>query len=57
MNWGLIGIFIAFALFIILLIFNPRLSCFGRIIRSPFYPLRRKKAKKKKTEDYGFRLH
>ncbi|MCP2604581.1 hypothetical protein NLC29_00300 [Candidatus Aminicenantes bacterium AH-873-B07] len=57
MNIGLWGILIVFALFVILLIFNPRMSCFGRIIRSPFYPLRRKKAKKKKIEDYGFRLH
>jgi hypothetical protein len=57
MNWGLTGLLIILALFIIVLIFNPRLSCFGRIIKSPFYPLRRKKTKKKKIDDYGFRLH
>jgi len=57
MNWGISGILIIFALFIILLIFNPRLSCFGRVIRSPFYPLsRRKKRKKIETRDYGFSL-
>ena len=56
MNWGLYGILIIFALFILLLIFNPNLSCFGRKIRSPFYPLLRKKKREVKTEDYGFRL-
>lgn len=56
MNWGLYGILIVFALFILLLVFNPNLSCFGRRIRSPLYPLFRKKKKKVKTEDYGFRL-
>lgn len=56
MNWGLYGILIIFALFILLLIFNPNLSCFGKRIRSPFYPLLRKKKRKVKTEDYGFRL-
>jgi hypothetical protein len=63
MNWGTYGILIAFGLFILLLIFNPRLSCFGRRIRSPFYPLLRKKSgnqSRKKTalpaDDYGFHL-
>jgi len=56
MNWGLYGILIIFVLFILLLIFNPNLSCFGRRIRSPFYPLFRKKKREVKTEDYGFRL-
>jgi hypothetical protein len=56
MNWGLYGILIIFALFILLLVFNPNLSCFGRRIRSPLYPLFRKKKRKVKTEDYGFRL-
>ncbi len=56
MNWGLYGILIVFALFFLLLVFNPNLSCFGRRIRSPLYPLFRKKKKKVKTEDYGFRL-
>ncbi len=56
MNWGLYGLLIIFALFILLLIFNPNLSCFGKRIRSPLYPLFRKKKRKVKTEDYGFRL-
>jgi hypothetical protein len=59
MNWGTYGILIAFGLFVLLMIFNPRLSCFGKRIRSPFYPLLRKKSRKKTlppAEDYGFRL-
>ena len=62
MSWGTYGILIIFGLFIILLVSNPRLSCFGKRIRSPFYPLMRKKksgmmAKKPAAaEDYGFRL-
>lgn len=57
MSWGLYGILIIFGLFVLLLIINPNLSCFGRTIRSPFYPLlRRKMTKKIETEDYGFHL-
>lgn len=62
MNLGTYGILIAFGLFIVLLIFNPRISCFGKRIRSPFYPLLRKgKGKEKKkaapqAQDYGFHL-
>lgn len=60
MRFGSYGILIAFAAFILLLILNPRLSCFGKRIRSPFYPLLRKRQKKApapvKTEDYGFHL-
>jgi len=57
MNFAIYGILVVFALFIILLVFNPNLSCFGRKVKSPFYPLLRKKKKKKfKTEDYGFDL-
>ena len=59
MNWGTYGILIAFGLFVLLMIFNPRLSCFGKRIRSPFYPLLRKKTRKKSlppAKDYGFRL-
>ena len=59
MNWGAYGILIVFGLFVLLLIFNPRMSCFGKRIRSPFYPLLRKKSRKKappRAEDYGFRL-
>ena len=59
MNWGTYGILIAFGLFVLLIIFNPRISCFGKRIRSPFYPLLRKKSRKKAAppaEDYGFHL-
>jgi hypothetical protein len=59
MNVGTYGILIAFGLFVLLVIFNPRISCFGKRIRSPFYPLLRKKSRKKApppAEDYGFHL-
>ncbi len=69
MNIGVIGILVVFAVFIVLIAANPRLSCFGRKIASPFYPLFRRKrmADEKrrqyqdhlrniKTEDYGFKL-
>jgi len=65
MSWGTTVILILFAAFVLLLILNPKMSCFGRRIKSPFYPLFRKKrmkggvgepAKKPpKTEDYGFK--
>jgi hypothetical protein len=62
MKWSTTAILIIFAAFVLLLILNPNMSCFGRRIKSPFYPLFRKKklkdeAEKKppKTEDYGFR--
>jgi hypothetical protein len=67
MNFGTIGILVIFAAFVLLLVLNPNMSCFGRRIKSPFYPLlrRRKRAggsgeaakskKPPKTEDYGFR--
>ncbi len=64
MKWSLTAILIIFAAFIVLLILNPNMSCFGRRVKSPFYPLLRKKrlkdraeeAKKPpKTEDYGFK--
>lgn len=59
MNWGTTGILIVFGAFVLLLIFNPRISCFGKRLRSPFYPLLRKKGPKKsgpEAQDYGFRL-
>ncbi len=60
MNLGTYGILIAFGIFVLIMIFNPRISCFGKRIRSPFYPLFRKAGKKNtappKTEDYGFHL-
>lgn len=56
-NIGVYGIVIVLAAFILLLVFNPNLSCFGRKVRSPFYPLlRRRKAAKKKLTDYKFNL-
>ncbi len=42
MNWGVYGLLIVFGAFIVLMIVNPKLSCFGRRIRSPLYPLTRK---------------
>ncbi|MFC2158877.1 hypothetical protein ACFLT9_13675 [Acidobacteriota bacterium] len=59
MNLGTYGILIVFGAFILLLIFSPNLSCFGKKVRSPLNPiLRRKKPLQKKivTEDYGFEL-
>ncbi len=70
MGIGAYGILVIFGLFILILVANPKLSCFGKRISSPFYPLVRRKhlAKKadgkrpgqdearKKTEDYGFKL-
>jgi hypothetical protein len=56
MNWRIYLILVIFALFFIILIFNPNLSCFGRRIRSPLYPLFRRKKKEIKTEDYDFSL-
>jgi hypothetical protein len=63
MKWSTTAILVVFAAFVLLLILNPNMSCFGRRLKSPFYPLFRKRklkeeeAKKRppKTEDYGFR--
>lgn len=59
MNFGIYGILVIFGAFILLMIFNPRFSCFGKKLASPFYPLMRKKKQAQrriKTEDYGFDL-
>ena len=66
MNWAVTGLLVLFGAFVLLLIVNPNLSCFGKRLKSPFYPLYRKKklaeeekarrAKKIKTDDYGFKL-
>lgn len=58
MRWGYYGILIIFVAFFLLLVLNPNLSCFGKKLKSPFYPLfrRKKRGKKIKTEDYGFSL-
>jgi hypothetical protein len=64
MSWSTTAILVIFAAFVLLLILNPNMSCFGRRIKSPFYPLLRKKRlkaqteeqkKPPKTEDYGFK--
>lgn len=59
MNWATYGVIIVFGAIVVLIILNPNLSCFGRRITSPLYPLLRHKKKRQKglkTEDYGFRL-
>ncbi|MDH4217597.1 MAG: hypothetical protein OEY18_11650 [Candidatus Aminicenantes bacterium] len=57
MNVLLYGILIILGLFIILLVFNPNISCFGKKVKSPFYPVFRKKNRRNiKTVDYGFDL-
>lgn len=59
MNWMTYGIIIIFAAFVILMIINPNLSCFGKKLASPLYPLTRRRKHKQgriKTEDYGFHL-
>ncbi len=58
MKLGYYGILIIFVAFFLLLILSPNLSCFGKRLKSPFYPLfrRKKKVKEIKTEDYGFSL-
>ncbi|HDJ23472.1 MAG: hypothetical protein B5M54_05820 [Candidatus Aminicenantes bacterium 4484_214] len=57
MGWTPYLILIIFGLFVLLSILNPNFSCFGRRLKSPFYPLYRgKKRKQVKTHDYGFYL-
>lgn len=59
MKLALYGILVILALFIVLMVFNPRLSCFGKKLRSPFYPMVRKRKQRErqlKTTDYGFDL-
>jgi hypothetical protein len=69
MNIGVYGILIIFGVFIILIATNPKLSCFGKKLKSPFYPLfrrrkmaedrdriRKERFQKIKTADYGFKL-
>ena len=58
MKLGYYGILIIFVVFFLLLILSPNLSCFGKRLKSPFYPLfrRKKRVKEIKTEDYGFSL-
>ncbi|HAV40968.1 MAG: hypothetical protein WC524_04810 [Candidatus Aminicenantales bacterium] len=56
MSWTIYAILIVFGLFIVLMIINPNLSCFGRRIRSPFYPVTRKRKKRVTVRDYKFDL-
>jgi hypothetical protein len=58
MKFGYYGILIIFVAFFLLLVLSPNLSCFGKRLKSPFYPLfrRKKRIKELKTEDYGFSL-
>jgi hypothetical protein len=59
MNWATYGVIIIFGAFVLLMILNPNLSCFGRKIASPLYPILRHKKKSQKrikTQDYGFKL-
>jgi len=56
MSWTIYAILIIFGLFILLMIINPNLSCFGRRIRSPFYPVTRKKKLRALSKDYKFDL-
>lgn len=56
MSWGATVLLIIFGVFILLIIVNPNISCFGKRLRSPLYPLLRKRAAPKKTTDYHFHL-
>jgi hypothetical protein len=56
MNFGAYAILIIFGAFVLLLILNPKMSCFGKRIRSPFYPMTRKKQVRLKTTHYEFDL-
>jgi hypothetical protein len=59
MNLALYGILVVLALFIVLMVFNPNLACFGRKLKSPLYPVLRKRKQKRKSmdaTDYGFDL-
>ncbi len=57
MPWTVYAILIVFGMFVLLMIIDPRLSCFSRKLSSPLYPiLRKKKQRIVQTEDYGFHL-
>jgi hypothetical protein len=60
MNFGAYGVLIIFGAFVLLMILNPNLSCFGKRLKSPLYPLLRKRSRPRRrqppTEDYGFDL-
>ncbi|MBM3293133.1 MAG: hypothetical protein FJY82_01270 [Candidatus Aminicenantes bacterium] len=69
MGWRAYALLILFGAFIVLLLLRPSLTCFGRKLRSPFYPLfrrkkmeeearrlRRERMAKTAAADYGFHL-
>jgi len=60
MNFRAYGILIIFGAFVLLMILNPNLSCFGKWLKSPLYPLLRKRSRASRKqlpiEDYGFDL-
>lgn len=57
MGWTPYLILVVFGLFVLISILNPNFSCFGRKLKSPFYPLYRGRKKKQvKPHDYGFYL-
>lgn len=69
MKFEVYGFLVLFGVFIVLLLINPNLSCFGKRLKSPFYPLLRRQRRQReqvrlrqdrqkqlKTEDYGFKL-
>ena len=57
MTWPMYGIIIIFGVFLLLLVINPRLSCFGKRVTSPIYPLvNRKRLKAMRAEEYGLSL-
>lgn len=60
MNIGLYGILIVFGAFVLLLIFNPKFSCFGKKLKSPLYPVLRRKSldsrRKMGTNNYDLDL-
>jgi len=53
MSFGAYGILVIFGLFILLLAVNPKLSCFGKRLKSPFYPLARKRRSSQKAGEAG----
>lgn len=53
MSFGAYGLLVIFGLFILLLAVNPKLSCFGKRLKSPFYPLTRKRRSSQKAGEAG----
>jgi hypothetical protein len=53
MSFGAYGLLVIFGLFILLLAVNPKLSCFGKRLKSPFYPFARKRRSSQKAREAG----